>query len=159
MIALTIAVAAGAVEPPLVGLPFGRLDAAGLLVPTVSTVAPLSMRYPLDGGDGFAVVVVRPTSGDASAAFDGMAKTLATHWPDPGPALAGRDLGERTLGDGAGVVLVSSANAVVFVRDRGGRAAEVASRVLGAMTRDPADCAGETRLLDGRPADGCGRPR
>jgi hypothetical protein len=166
--ALTASAAPGAssgAPASVVGLPLARLDAIGLAPPTVPAVEPLSMRYPLEDGGGFVVVVVRPTGEQASAAFDGMARTLATHWPAPAPGAVLP--GDRTLGDGAGTLLVQSGNAVVFVRHHedlvGGphprdRAAEIASRVLGAMARDEADCAGATQLPDGRAADGCGRP-
>lgn len=156
-LALLASSPAGAAEPaPFVGLPLRHLPALGLDLPSAPRVEPASLRYPLRGG-GFAILVVRPTAAEAELAFDGMARTLATHWPEPsdGSTLPG----DRALGDGAAVLLARSGNAALFVRDAGEHAADVTARILGALATDEALCAGEHRIAGDREADGCGRPR
>lgn len=144
-------------DEPYVGLPLAALGPIGLGLPTRSEPdahGPVTQRYPVDGG-GFAIVVVARTDADADAVFARLAESGATHWPAAARPLAG----DRALGDGAAVVLVRSGNAVVLVRDPNDRADDVRARIVAALVRTEAACAGHGAIADGQASDGCGRAR
>lgn len=131
---LLLLAAARAEEPLYAGLPLDAPEALGLQAPTLSRAVD-EVRIPFDGG-GFVVLSVAPSIALAEVAFDGRARTSATRWPPTAEGLPG----DRAIGDG-GLLLVRARNAVLLVRDPSGRAAEVAARLIAALTEDPARCA------------------
>ena len=114
--------------------PEADLAALGLLRPTESPSG--ALRYPLDrGAVGQGLVVLHRLGDEASAnlAFDGLARTAATRWPEwqlPSPSPFA-----RTLGDGQGILLVRSGNDVWMIRDPAGRAAELAAQLGSLLAR------------------------
>lgn len=134
---------------PWVGLPLERAAAIGA-EPTLSRVADdLRLAWP----SGFATLIVSASDVEADAAFDGMKRTAATHWPLNAAGLPG----DRAIGDGTGIVLVRDRNVVLLVRDREGKAREKAEQLLAGLTTDAAVCAPVSSESDGERWNACGR--
>ena len=110
--------------------------------------------------------MINPDAAAAEATFAGMARTLATRWPEPDPDRAARLPGilagdpplpiQQILGDGDAAILARSSNATLFVRHPNRQAALTASRILAALALDGSACRGTATLPGGKRADGCG---
>ena len=133
-----------------VGLPLDALPPLGLSEPTISRETS-EVRIGLPAG-GVAVLEIAATEDEAQVLFDRRLHTGATHWPTSSGVSSTYD---QSAGDGAAILLVRERNAVLFVRDLGNDASAITTALLGALTTDPARCAGRTEIR-GEQTDRCG---
>jgi hypothetical protein len=151
MMPILLMAAAASAGPPYVGLPLDAVPGLGLGEPTLSRALD-EVRISLPQG-GVAVVEIAPTDDEADVWFERRLRTAATRWPAATAPLPF----DRAVGDGAAVLLVRQRNAVVYVRDLGNDATDVATAILAALTTDPARCAPVSRTdPDGTSWSACG---
>lgn len=140
-------------DAPFAGIPLTALPSLGLRDADLSEHE-AGWQAPLDRG-GFVRLRIAADTEAAAATFRFL-RTSAVAVAPPDLDLPGAD---EAAGDGTGLVLARKGNVVMLVRDFGGDADGVATRLIGALVAE-APSGGVTREIDGVVVrwDACGRP-